>query len=132
MERPTLFSLGAYKVEPIRYYSYTSCVVDRIIDLDRHDEEAEEFWKELIEKAQKKLGNKKNLNDNKCAFEVVYCGHTFFVGVYDSKFSIGLGLQSFSFAGNCVLELTPGSEYSKYGERHVGTCASWERKRKED
>ena len=75
------------------------------------------------------LGSKKNLNDNKCAFEVIYAGHTFFVGVYDQKFSIGLGLQSFSHAGNCVLELTPGSEYSKYGERHVGTCALWEHNR---
>ena len=55
----------------------------------------------------------------------MYAGHTFFVGVYDQKFSIGLGLQSFSHAGNCVLELTPGSEYSKYGERKVGTCALW-------
>lgn len=125
MERTELFGLGAHKVEPVRYYSYTSCVVDRIIDLDRHDEEAEEFWKELIEKAQKKLGSKKNLNDNKCAFEVVYAGHTFFVGVYDQRFSVGLGLQSFSFAGNRVLELIPGSEYSSYGERQIGTCALW-------
>jgi hypothetical protein len=124
MERTSLFSLGAYNVEPIRYYSYTSSVVDRIIELDRHDEEAEEFWKELIEKAQKKLESTKYLDDNKCAFEVVYAGHTFFVGVYDQKFSIGLGLRSFSHAGNCVLELIPGSKYSEYGERRVGTCAS--------
>lgn len=127
MERTEIFRFGAFKVEPIRYYSYTSCVVDRIIDLDRHDEEAEEFWKELVEKAQKKLGSKKNLNDNKCAFEVVYAGHTFFVGVYDQKFSIGLGLQSFSFAGNRVLELIPNSEYSSYGERQVGSCATWKK-----
>ena len=132
MEGIELFRFGVYKVEPVRYYSYTSCVVDRIIDLDRHDEAAEEFWKELVEKAQEKLGNKKNLNDNKCAFEVVYEGHTFFIGVYDQKFSIGLGLQSFSFAGNRVLELIPGSEYSSYGERHVGTCALWECNRKKN
>jgi hypothetical protein len=68
---------------------------------------------------------KKNLNDNKCAFEVVYAGHTFFVGVYDQRFSVGLGLQSFSFAGNRVLELIPGSEYSSYGERQIGSCALW-------
>lgn len=125
-----LFIWGdASRIAPVRYYSYTSRVVDCIVELDRDCEEAKEFWTDLLKKAQNKIENKKNLNDNKCAFEVVYAGHTFFVGVYDRKFSIGLGLQSFSFAGNCVLELTPGSEYSKYGERHVGTCASWERNR---
>lgn len=119
----SLFQFGAEYIEPIRYYSYTSIVTDRIVDLDVNNEEAEDLWNELIEKAQKKLNKKEHLKDNKCAFEVVYMGHTFFIGVYDSKFSIGLGLISFRNAGNRVLELIPNSKYSEYGERRVGIAA---------
>lgn len=119
----SLFQFGAEYIEPIRYYSYTSIVTDRIVELDVNDEEAEDLWNELIEKAQKKLNKKEHLKDNKCAFEVVYMGHIFFIGVYDSKFSIGLGLRSFSHAGNQVLELIPNSKYSEYGERYAGTAA---------
>lgn len=113
METISLFQFGAEYLELIRYYSYTSIVTDRIVELDVNDEEAEDLWNELIEKAQKKLNKKEHLRDNKCAFEIVYNGHTFFIGVYDSKLSIGLGLRSFSHAGNRVLELIPNSKYSE-------------------
>lgn len=119
----SLFQFGAEYLEPIRYYSYTSIITDRIVELDVNDEEAEDLWNELIKKAQEKLNKKEHLRDNKCAFEVVYMGHTFFIGVYDSKFSIGLGLISFRHAGNRVLELIPNSTYSEYGERRVGIAA---------
>lgn len=119
----SLFQFGAEYLEPIRYYSYTSIVTDTIVELQRNDEEAEDLWDELIEKAQKKLNRKEHLRDNKCAFEVVYNGHTFFVGMYDDRFYIGLGLKSHRCDQNRVLELIPNSNYSEYGERYVGTAA---------
>ena len=119
----SLFQFGAEYLEPIRYYSYTSIVTDTIVELKRNDEEAKDLWNGIIKKAQEKLGEKASLNDNKCAFEIIYNGHLFFVGVYDDRFSIGLGVQSFKRAGNRVLELIPNSTYSEYGERHAGTAA---------
>uniref|UniRef100_A0A6M3JDA8 Uncharacterized protein n=1 Tax=viral metagenome TaxID=1070528 RepID=A0A6M3JDA8_9ZZZZ len=84
------------KITPVKFHSYTSCVLEKIFESE-FSPETEKFRRELIDlfndsEIKSGFGNKIQ-NDNKIVFECEIQGHRIFYGFYDSSFSIGFSYR---------------------------------------
>jgi hypothetical protein len=82
---------------PVAFYPYTSCVMDRIFVIRDYSEipEIKKLRQELIDFFQACKINARI--DNKIAFELDVEGKRIFYGFYDWTFSIGFSVRSDSW-----------------------------------
>ena len=84
-----------YDLVPIKFYPYTSTVVNRIYQhtfTSNKDDEIASFRRWLINRF-KEVGIKCEI-DNKIVFECEIEGKKIFYGFYDFTFSVGFGVRS--------------------------------------
>lgn len=98
---------------PVAFYSYPTCVCDRITEyedfpdskprFDRGDDDVKEFFEDCLKYAEEKLG--RQLMDNKIAMKVVVpdTGQYFFVGYKDNIYTIGLTLNPYMTGNSKII-----------------------------
>lgn len=98
------FSFDPKSMVVTSFYSYPTCVVDRIAEFEEYvdepvrrkaDKDIKEFFEDCLKYAEEKLG--RHLMDNKIAMKVVIpeTGQFFYVGYKDNIYTIGITLNPY-------------------------------------
>jgi hypothetical protein len=96
-------TINLQNFKPVKFYPYTSSVTDRIITNEPHDSDYRAYedplrhvWISICERA--KTADIKWYNDNKTVIELENeNGQKLFIGCYDHRISIGLGVRVHSW-----------------------------------
>ena len=108
----------------LRYFSYTSVVTERLATycedgIGREEEgsvEVQMLFEDACKKASESSDDRRDWMDNKCAFEILIKGRILYVGYYDGKYSLGLGISG--IGGNRVYDFITRT-WLTYGENNA-------------